>query len=172
MLTGKVNSEAGAVPQSRRFRLRRSILSLQAGHLFYFARTSAWRFRSNGGRASRACSAPWIVLRGVERVTAFARHRWRVSCQRGKSKSTFDAKLLVNAMQVKFDCSFGDIQFARDRFVCKSIDREKHDLVFARAQRIPIEGEALSVRLHHCARPKTQWDLHRNEFIRMTSNRK
>ena len=57
--------------------------------------------------------------------------------QCGKGKPAFDAKLPVDAMQVKFDSSFADTQLVRNRFVAKTLGGETHDLAFAHESRSP-----------------------------------
>ena len=59
--------------------------------------------------------------------------------QRGEGKSAFDAKLPVDAMQVKFDSSFADTQLARNCFVGKTLGGETHDLAFAPSQNVAVQ---------------------------------
>ena len=46
-------------------------------------------------------------------------------------KSALGTELLVDLMQVELDCSFGDIEFASDRFVGKTLGGKKCDLAFS-----------------------------------------
>jgi hypothetical protein len=62
----------------------------------------------------------------------------------GKGKSAFDTELLVDTMQVNFDGSFGDIQFAGNLFVRKTFGGKKHDLALTDAQHIAIRGAVSS----------------------------
>jgi Fe-S cluster assembly ATPase SufC len=66
----------------------------------------------------------------------------------GEGKSALDTKLLVDPMQVKLDGSFGDVEFARNQFVGKTLGGEKHDLALAHAQHVEVRGVLHSV---HCA---------------------
>jgi hypothetical protein len=66
-----------------------------------------------------------------------------------KGKSTLYTKLLVDPMQVKLDGSFGDVEFARNQFVGKTLGGEEHDLALAHAQHVEVRGVLHSV---HCAK--------------------
>jgi len=52
----------------------------------------------------------------------------------GKGKTAVDTKLPVDAMQVKLDGSFSDIEFTRYRFVGKTFRSENRNVSFALAQ--------------------------------------
>ena len=69
--------------------------------------------------------------------------------QRGEGKSAFDAKLPVDAMQMKFDSSFADTQLARNRFVGKTLGGETHDLAFAPSQNLAVQRAVRSVNTAH-----------------------
>jgi hypothetical protein len=76
----------------------------------------------------------------AERIAPAAVRLDNVLGQDRQGEPALDAELLINPMQVKFDGSFSDIQFARDHFVRQSFDRKQHDFAFARAQHVTIQG--------------------------------
>jgi hypothetical protein len=102
------------------------------------------------------------------RSTGFAcRFRGQITDANGKGKSALDTKLLVDLMQVKLDGSFGDIEIARDHFVGKPLGGKKHDLAFAYAQHIGVQGAAHFV---HCTKTLNEANFHK-EFTRTISRR-
>jgi hypothetical protein len=66
----------------------------------------------------------------------------------GKGKSALYTKLLVDPMQVNLDGSFGDIEFARNHFVGKTLGGEYRHLAFAHAQHVEVRGFLHSVHRH------------------------
>ena len=114
--------------------------------------------------ARRSCAIPdrraTLYLAEESHYAAWFKRRFH--SQKGEGKPTFDAELLVDFVQVKFDRAFSNIQFARNRFVCEPFGGEKHYLAFARAQRIAVQGVARFI-LRDC---KSCVFFHGSEFRR------
>ncbi len=66
-------------------------------------------------------------------------------------------------MQVELDGSFGDVEFARNHFVGKTLGGEKHDLPFAHAQGICVREV---VHLVHCAKNTKKLRIVHQTFTR------